>query len=274
MGNDTITVLSDTQRLPADGRSYTVLHLASSSPVDSELQLRIRGLGSFDPHIRRRSLTVPLAGGEARVAVFAPRNPGAGVITGGGIHHRLQFYPSSVAQGLVWDWLPTLGLALAFALLVRGYAFATFYIPSGSMRDTLTLGDQFIADKFSYRVLHEQPRRGDIVVFRHPSDTRGTWVKRVIGLPGDVIEVRDFTVYVNGEALNEDYVRERPWQDFGPVTVPQDKYFVMGDNRNNSEDSRSWGFLPRSHLLGRALMVYWPPSHARILPREDVGSSE
>lgn len=268
MGKDTITVLSDTRRLPADGKSYVELQLRSGNPVDGEVRLQLRGLGSFDAHIRRRSIVVPLVGGEGQVSVFAPRHPGSGVVTGGGIHHRLQFYPRNFIQGLLWDWLPTLGLALVFALLVRGYAFATYFIPSGSMRDTLQLGDQFIADKFSYRVLHEQPRRGDIVVFRHPSDTRGTWVKRVIGLPGDVVKVRDFTVYVNGEALNEDYIRERPWTDFGPVTVPKDAYFVMGDNRNNSDDSRSWGFLPRNHLLGRAMLVYWPPTHARILPRE------
>jgi signal peptidase I len=137
------------------------------------------------------------------------------------------------------------------------------------MLDTLQLGDQFIAEKFSYRVMHEEPQRGDIVVFRHPEDTRGPWVKRVIGLPGDVIEIHDYQVYINGEALDEDYIRQKPWRDYGPVTVPAGDLFVMGDNRNNSLDSRSWGFLPRANLLGRAVLVYWPPGHARILERDE-----
>jgi len=273
MGSEHVTVLSSAQRLPADGKSYTLLQLRFGAGRGGQVDLRLKGLGSFDPHIRRRRITVPVVNGEAKVTVYAPRRPGGCTIIGDGIVHRLQFQPVSFLQGLLYDWLPTLGLSLALALVLRSYAFATYFIPSGSMLDTLQLGEQFVAEKFSYRVLQQDPQRGDIVVFRHPVDHR-TWVKRVIGLPGDLIEIRDFRVYINGAELTEDYIRQRPWRDYGPVTVPDHDFFVMGDNRNNSDDSRSWGFLPRDHVLGRAVFVYWPPSHARLLPREDVGSRE
>jgi len=269
MGSEHVTVLSSAARLPADGKSHTILQLRFADGRSGEVDLRLRGLGSFDQHIRRRRINVPVVDGEAKVTVFAPRRPGGCTISGDGIAHRLQFQPVSFVQGLLWEWLPTLALSLALALVLRGYAFATYFIPSGSMLNTLQLGEQFVAEKFSYRVLQEDPRRGDIVVFRHPVDHR-TWVKRVIGLPGDEVEVRDFTVYINGEPLKEDYIRQKPWRDYGPVTVPAHEFFVMGDNRNNSVDSRSWGFLPREDVLGRAVFVYWPPSHARLLPRERV----
>lgn len=269
MGKEQVTVLSSAQRLPANGVSHATIRLRFSELQDGEIELKLKGLGSFDPHIRRRIISVPVVNGEAHVRVFAPRRPGFGVLIGPGIRHRLEFSAVNFVQGLVFDWLPTLGLSLAIALVLRSYAFATYFIPSGSMLDTLKLGDQFIAEKFSYRVMHQEPERGDIVVFRHPEDKRAPWVKRVIGLPGDEIEIHDFKVYINGEVLEEDYIRQRPWREYGPVTVPADELFVMGDNRNNSVDSRSWGFLPRENLLGRAVFVYWPPSRAHILEREE-----
>jgi signal peptidase I len=155
-----------------------------------------------------------------------------------------------------------------------------FKIPTGSMENNLLIGDHLLVNKFVFgptlgrvdrtllpvRDIH----RGDILVFKYPIDPQRDFIKRVIGLPGDTVELKAKKVYVNNQALEEPYVhfltpaseggeitsmdvRER----YGPVTVPPDQYFVMGDNRDNSQDSRYWGFLPRDHVKGKAMMIYW-----------------
>jgi signal peptidase I len=156
-----------------------------------------------------------------------------------------------------------------------------FKIPTGSMEENLLIGDHLLVDKFIFGPAPgwlersvfpvRDPRRGDVVVFKYPEDPERDFIKRVIGLPGETIEVRQKQVYVDGRKLDEPYVhflqtdvpegqettsldvRER----YGPVSVPPAQYFVMGDNRDNSQDSRYWGFLPKSYIKGKALMVYW-----------------
>jgi signal peptidase I len=115
----------------------------------------------------------------------------------------------------------------------------------------------FDAGENSERYLFRAPRRGDIVVFKMPGQ-REALIKRVIGEPGETVEIRDGLVFIDDHALREAYILDRPNRPFGPVTVPDDQYFVLGDNRNNSNDSRGWGFLPERYIIGRAWISYWP----------------
>lgn len=271
MGDDRmridVEVKCDRQQLPSDGRSYATLTLQFADYHDEMVELRLNGRGSFDPHFRRRRISVPVKDGRAQVQVHAPLMPGRALIAGPGFTHQLEFRAANVLQGLVHEWLPTIALSVVIALVLRTFAFASYYIPSESMMDTMKVGDLFFTENISYRVLNQEPQRGDIVVFRHPQDAK-TVIKRVIGLPGDTVEVLGGRVLINGEALTEDYIKRPPLLGFPLQAVPPDSYFVMGDNRNDSADSRAWGFLPRENLLGRAALVFWPPQRIQFLERE------
>jgi signal peptidase I len=224
--------------------------------------------GSFDPDICVTEMTLASKDTELLVTVYAARYPGLAYLRGPGVVQRVEFVPASTGQAAALDWLPTLIYALLFALVLRTFVVASFYIPSGSMEDTLSRGDLLIADKFSFKVLGRTPQRGEVVIFIYPRwleenpPKQQDYIKRVIGLPGDTVEVRDHKVYVNGQALNEPYIKEAPEEDFPAHTVPADCFFMMGDNRNRSRDSREWGFVPRFDLEGHALFVFWPPQHA------------
>lgn len=171
--------------------------------------------------------------------------------------------PPRQGKGLFREYIEAILVALIAALLIRTFVAQAFRIPSGSMIPTLLVGDQLLVDKVAYRF--RPPARGDIVVFKYPGDESRDFIKRIIGLPGDIVEVRARAVYINGAPLNEryafhdvlDHMHIIPRDDFGPVTVPPDKYFVMGDNRENSQDSRFWGFLERDKVIGRAFILYW-----------------
>ncbi len=145
-----------------------------------------------------------------------------------------------------------------------------FVIPTGSMESTLLVGDHLLVDKLAYApagqvapLPYEQVQRGDIVVFRYPPNIRETYIKRVIGLPGDRIRMEHKQVYRNGAALTEPYTQHifpgyDPGRDDMPeLTVPHDNYFALGDNRDNSSDSRVWGFVPRENIIGKPLVVLW-----------------
>ncbi|HZM70991.1 MAG TPA: signal peptidase I [Candidatus Cryosericum sp.] len=171
-------------------------------------------------------------------------------------------------------------IAMIFALFVRTFLFQMFKIPSASMEDTLLIGDHVLVNKFAVapltlalerEILPFAPvRRGDIVIFRYPHDPQQDYVKRVVGLPGDTIQIVQGVVYIqpSGQqgytALDEPYaVHKHPGEvpdnidSFGPVAVPEGQYFAMGDNRDDSLDSREWGFVPRQNIVGRALLIYW-----------------
>jgi len=156
-------------------------------------------------------------------------------------------------------------VAVVLALIIRFFLFEPFYIPSGSMEPTLQVEDKIIVNKLVYRF--KDPERGDIVVFQHPMlDPKLDYIKRVIGLPGETLEIKDSTVYINGEPLKEDYLPEDlRFMDFGPVTIPENSYFMMGDNRNNSQDSRVWGTLPREYIIGKAFLIFWPMGRIGLL---------
>ncbi|MBW4612644.1 MAG: signal peptidase I [Desmonostoc vinosum HA7617-LM4] len=159
--------------------------------------------------------------------------------------------------------LTLVAIALCLALLIRTVIAEPRYIPSDSMVPTLYTGDRLVVEKISYRF--HPPTTGDIIVFQPPAELQRkgypkdqAFIKRVIGVPGEVINVAHGTVYLNGQPLKEEYIAEPPKQPFLPVKVPEDEFFVMGDNRNNSNDSRYWGFLPRKNIIGRATFRFWP----------------
>jgi signal peptidase I len=171
------------------------------------------------------------------------------------------------ASSPVWrsvrENLTLVAIALCLALIIRTFIAEPRYIPSDSMLPTLHTGDRLVVDKISY-LLHP-PEFGDIVVFQPPDELqhRGyskdqAFIKRVIGRPGEIITIKSGKVYINGQPLQEDYIAEPPNQPFPPVLVPKDKFFVMGDNRNDSNDSRYWGFLPKKNIIGRAVFRFWP----------------
>jgi signal peptidase I len=186
---------------------------------------------------------------------------------------------------LIIEYAIIIVVAVGLALLVQAYAVKPYRIPSGSMENTLMVGDRVFVNRFIYhfRSVH----RGDIVVFREPGsgpDAGTVLIKRVIGLPGDTITLKGDRVYINGRALSEPYVRLQqnpdgtygpeptrafpdgtPWALAGPYPVPAGNYFMMGDNRTDSGDSRQFGPLPRGDIIGQAFLIYWPLNRIRIL---------
>jgi signal peptidase I len=178
------------------------------------------------------------------------------------------------------EYFESIIVAVILALFIRTFAVQAFKIPTGSMEPNLLVGDHLLVNKFVFsptataagRLLLpvREIRRGDIIVFKFPEEPERDFIKRAIGLPGDTIELRQRQVFVNGRKLDEPHAHylfpqgetDEPGgydvrQRYGPVTVPADHYFMMGDNRDNSQDSRYWGFLPRHYVKGRALMIYW-----------------
>lgn len=264
-------VLSERTRIPSDGRSSARVCVRLPGH-EGPVELRLSRHGSFAPDSDQRSITLTPDNGEVNLTVYAPRRPGVSFLLGPGVRQKIEFVPANHFQGIIFDWAPTLAIALGLALILRSYAVASYYIPSSSMENTLMQGDLLIAEKYNFRLLKNEPRRGDIVIFLYPDKQTGEkrakrvdYIKRCIGLPGDAVEVRDRVVYVNGKALDEDYIKEPPVSDYGPVTVPEGHYFMMGDNRNRSFDSRYWGFVPKQNLQGHALFVFWPPQHMKPL---------
>lgn len=177
----------------------------------------------------------------------------------------------------VIEWIIVIALAVALAVVVKAFFLQAFYIPSESMEPTLKIGDRVLVDKFSYRV--SDIDRGDIVVFDRPAGEASTEVsfliKRVIGLPGDQIVIQDGSVFVNGTKLDEPYVPSGiatsgantpyPCTPTQPCVIPEKHIWVMGDNRNVSRDSRYFGPIPESSVVGRAFVTLWPLSSFKIL---------
>jgi signal peptidase I len=160
----------------------------------------------------------------------------------------------------------SLGLALLLAMGIRTAVVEAFVIPSGSMEPTLQVGDRLLGNKFWF--WFADPHRQDIVIFSPPSSAHlaaGALIKRVIAVEGDVVEVRNGQVFVNGHPVVEPYLKERPQYILPPTPVPQDMLFVLGDNRNASYDSHAWGFVPRNHLKAKAFVRYWPLNRIGLL---------
>jgi len=169
------------------------------------------------------------------------------------------------------DYAETILICVIFVIFSRAFVFQQSKIPSGSMEDTLLVGDYIMVNRFVYadqsfgweaKLLPERAiRRGDVVVFKYPLEPEVDYIKRVIGLPGDTVEVRQGYVYVNGRRLEEPYVNEAyralDFKPVPPTVVYPGHYFVMGDHRNASHDSRVWGQVPRELIKGRALLIWW-----------------
>jgi len=174
---------------------------------------------------------------------------------------------------LVREVIETVVLTVLMFLIIR-LAVQNFNIDGHSMEPNLHDQELILVDKWTY--LFHTPARGDVVVFQAPPNPSQDYIKRVIGLPGDVVTIKNTTVFVNGTALNEVYVRPsnqgNPYPSFTNKVVPQNAYFVLGDNRNGSSDSRDWGCVPRGSIVGRAALVYWPfgEDNNGMLPNESA----
>jgi signal peptidase I len=213
-------------------------------------------------------------------------------------------HPQSTGRWL-WEWVKSISVAILLFLVIRTFVVEAFKIPTGSMEKTLLVGDFLLVNKAVYGAqvpfthirlpAFDTPERGDVIVFEYPLDTSKNYVKRVIGLPGDKVAMRDGELYVNGVRKAEDYVQHSQpngdyydpsfeWQreyiapdvvsgsyrptrdDWGPIVVPPDQYFVMGDNRDNSQDSRYWGFVDRTLIKGRPLIIYYSFDRSKLRP--------
>lgn len=174
---------------------------------------------------------------------------------------EIQNNPNKLRQTLI-DIIETILLSLVLYFGINAVS-ARIRVESISMQPTLKAGYYVIVDRLAYKI--GKPHRGDIIIFRYPPDPqREPYIKRVIGLPGDTVQITDGKVYVNGEQLIEPYIAAAPDYD-GTWTVPQDSLFVLGDNRNRSSDSHSWGMVPIENVIGKALVVYWPLDAWKVL---------
>ena len=179
------------------------------------------------------------------------------------------------------EYAESIAIAILLALLIRAFVVQAFKIPSGSMKPTLQIGDHILVNKFLYGVKFRvpftalnytliplgEPKRQDVIVFIYPVDPDKDFIKRVIGLPGDTVQIVDKKVFINQQPLNDFYgvhtdqnvisILEQPRDNLGPIKVPPGKLFVMGDNRDESFDSRFWGFVPLRDVSGKAFIIYW-----------------
>jgi signal peptidase I len=188
---------------------------------------------------------------------------------------------SSKPKSKLQEYIEAIILAILIAFFIRTFVIQAYKIPSGSMKPTLLIGDHILVSKFNYGVKLPlirstvipvgAPKRGDIVVFIYPEDRSKDFIKRLIGVPGDTVEVRNKQILLNGLPWNDTHGVHvdsliipgsvQPRDNFGPVTVPEGSLFVMGDNRDESYDSRFWGFVPMKDVLGKALIIYWSWNH-------------
>jgi len=192
---------------------------------------------------------------------------------------------AAAKKSVIREYAEAIFIALLLALFIRTFFVQAFKIPSGSMETTLLIGDHILVSKFAYGthipneipfikiklfddiiLFSSQPERGDIIVFKFPKDETRDFIKRVIGVPGDLLEVRRQKIFINGKPYKDLHARHTkppsdsplvPRDDFGPILVPEGHVFMMGDNRENSQDSRYWGFLNIKKVRGKALMIYW-----------------
>lgn len=156
------------------------------------------------------------------------------------------------------EWAGVIIAAVVFSLFINFCIIVNAVVPTSSMETTIMAGDRVIGFRLSYAF--SEPERGDVVIFKYPDNEDILYIKRIIGMPGDTVEVADGRVYINGRTLNEPYLNVVTEGSYGPYKVPEGSYFMMGDNRNNSADSRFWKntFLSRDKIEGKAVFSYWP----------------
>lgn len=168
----------------------------------------------------------------------------------------------------ILSYVILLAVVAGVVLIINTFFLINARIPSGSMENTIMENDQIFGNRLAYK-LGGDPQRMDIIIFKYPDDESKLFIKRIIGLPGETVEVVDGRVYINGSntSIDDSFCKETPLGDFGPYTVPADSYFVMGDNRNHSNDSRLWTnkFVRRDQIVGKAFLRYWPLNKIGLL---------
>lgn len=185
-------------------------------------------------------------------------------------------------KSVVRDWIESIIVAFILAMLIRTFVVQAFKIPTGSMHPTLKVGDLILVNKFIYGAkvpftdfrlpAVRQPKRGDVIVFIYPEDPKKDFIKRLVALEGETVEIKNGTIYVNDQPVLDPLFNQRYYYNRGPyakegekLIVPQGSFFVLGDNSGSSQDSRYWGFVPRKNILGKALVIYWPLTRIRII---------
>lgn len=180
------------------------------------------------------------------------------------------------------EWTESIIIAFVLAMIIRAFVVQAFKIPTGSMRTTLLEGDIILVNKFVYGAkipftdlrlpVFSQPKRGDVIVFIYPENPKKDFIKRLIALPGETVEIRNGTIYINDKPLLDSLFSQRYYYNRGEfaeegrkIVVPSDSFFVLGDNSASSQDSRYWGFVPHKNILGKAMLIYWPPQRIRII---------
>lgn len=182
---------------------------------------------------------------------------------------------------IIREYAESIIIALILALIVRTFIVQAFKIPSGSMIPTLQIGDRILVNKFLYGAkipftdwrlpAVRQPKRGDIIVFIYPEDKKKDFIKRLIAFEGEIVEIKDGMIYVDGQPVEEPILKKRFYYNRGDLLegakfkVPEGHYFVLGDNSASSRDSRYWGALEKKYLLGKAWLIYWPPKRIRLI---------
>ncbi len=169
------------------------------------------------------------------------------------------------------EWVESLAIALVLALVIRTFVVQAFKIPTGSMRPALVEGDRVLVNKFIFKF--KEPQRGDIIVFRFPGDDKKDFIKRLIATGGESVEIKGRDIFVDGELIEEpfivrqiNYYNKEPYGGAGKkIDVPEDSFYVLGDNSASSRDSRYWGFVPRKNLIGKAFFLYWPLNRIRVI---------
>ncbi len=160
-------------------------------------------------------------------------------------------------------------IAIALASIIRNFVIGLYRVPSGSMIPTLNINNYLMGSIIAYKI--SEPERGDVVIFKYPISERPhqktvRYVKRLVGMPGDKVCIKDNQLLINDQALEEPYIAESTMMpDFGPIVVPEGQYFMMGDNRNHSNDSRYWGFVDRKYIIAKGMLVYWPFNQCRVI---------
>lgn len=185
-------------------------------------------------------------------------------------------------KAFIREWVEAIVVALVLAIAIRTFILQPFRIPSTSMVPTLVVGDRLMVNKLSYGAIvplttyrlpgFSKPKRGDIIVFRAPEDRKKDFIKRLVGLSGEKVEIKFGDIYVNGQLVTDPVIKNIYYYNRGtygevnkPITVPAGYYFVLGDNSGSSSDSRFWGFVPQNDVIGKAEFIYWPPTRIRFL---------
>jgi signal peptidase I len=173
-------------------------------------------------------------------------------------------------KSVLREYIESILIAVILALFIRAFIVQAFKIPSGSMRPTLKEGDRILVNKMIYKF--NEPQRGDIVVFKYPLEPKKDFIKRLIAVGGERVQIKKGDIYINGKLVNNVIIKNIYYYNGGKlkdgnsiITVPEGFYFVLGDNSANSRDSRYWGFVPEKNIIGKAFIIYWPPTRMGLL---------